>query len=189
MGAPPPDRVDGLLPDALRADLVALRRRLHARPELSGEERETRETIRGFLEEHGVPELRDAAGTGLVARIPGRGASGPAVALRGDIDALPIEEDTGLPFASGRPGVMHACGHDVHAAWAAGAALLLAERPAAGEVLVVFQPAEETGRGARAVLEDGALEGAAAIFGGHVDTDFEVGRLVAQPGPLAASAD
>jgi len=179
----------GLLPDPLRAELVALRRRLHAHPELSGEERETREALRAFLEAHGVADLRDVAGTGLVARIAGRDRDAPVVALRGDIDALPIEENTGLPFASERQGVMHACGHDIHATWAAGAALLLAESPASGDVLVVFQPAEETGSGARAVLQDGVLEDVAAIFGGHVDTDFEVGRVVAQPGPLAASAD
>jgi len=178
-----------LVPEPLRSDLVGLRRRLHAHPEISGQERETRETLRGFLEERGVSELREVAGTGLVARIPGRDPEVPAVAVRGDIDALPIREETGLPFASERPGVMHACGHDIHASWAVGAALLLAESPADGDALLVLQPAEETAEGARAVLEAGALEEAAAIFGAHVDTAFEVGKVVAQPGPLAASAD
>jgi hippurate hydrolase len=109
--------------------------------------------------------------------------------VRGDIDALPVREDTGLPFASHNEGVMHACGHDVHATWAVGAAALLARRPAAGDVLVVLQPAEETGRGAPAVIESGALDHVRAIFGGHVDRRFAVGQVVADEGPLAASAD
>ena len=111
------------------------------------------------------------------------------MAVRGDIDALPIHEETGLPYASTTAGVMHACGHDVHASWAVGAAHLLAERPAQGDVLVVLQPAEETGAGAAAILETGALDGVAAIFGAHVDRRFAVGEVVAQPGPLAAAAD
>lgn len=178
-----------LLPEPLRSDLVGLRRHLHAHPELSGQEHETQETLRSFLEERGLSEIRPVAGTGLVARVPGHDPEVPAVVVRGDIDALPIEERTGLSFAPEQPGVMHACGHDIHASWAAGAALLLADHPAQGDVLLVLQPAEETGEGARAVLEAGALEGTAAIFGAHVDTTYEVGKVVAQPGPLAASAD
>src|SRR5205085_2730043 len=104
-------------------------------------------------------------------------------------DALPIHEATGLPFASRVPGVMHACGHDVHATWAVGAATLLAKNPADGDVLIVLQPAEETGKGALAILESGALDGVAAIFGGHVDRRFALGQVVADEGPLAASAD
>src|SRR6185295_20333221 len=87
------------------------------------------------------------------------------------------------------PNVMHACGHDVHASWAVGAAALLANEPAEGDVLVVLQPAEEIGKGALAILESGALDGVAAIFGGHVDRRFAVGEVVADDGPLAASAD
>jgi hippurate hydrolase len=119
----------------------------------------------------------------------GRNPNAPVVAIRGDIDALPIQEATGLPYASVNPGIMHACGHDVHASWAVGAAHLLAEQPAEGDVLVVLQPAEETGQGAAAVLASGALDGVSAIFGAHVDRRFAVGQVVAQAGPLAASAD
>ena len=134
-------------------------------------------------------EINRVAGTGVIARIPGRDSGAPLVALRGDIDALPIQEETGLPFSSGNAGVMHACGHDVHATWAVGAAHLLSERPAAGDVLIVLQPAEEIGQGAAAVMASGALDGVAAIFGAHVDRRFPVGTVVAEAGPLAASAD
>jgi hippurate hydrolase len=133
--------------------------------------------------------MERVAGTGLVARIAGRRHGAARVALRGDIDALPIQEATGLPFASRNPGVMHACGHDVHATWALGAAALLAREPAAGDVLIVLQPAEEIGEGARAVLESGRLDEVEVIFGAHVDRRFSVGQVVAQAGPIAASAD
>jgi hippurate hydrolase len=111
------------------------------------------------------------------------------VAVRGDIDALPIKEQTGLEYSSITGGVMHACGHDVHASWTLGAGYLLSRAPAEGDVLLVFQPAEETGKGALAVLESGALDGVQAIFGAHVDRRYPVGSLVAQEGPLAASSD
>jgi hippurate hydrolase len=109
--------------------------------------------------------------------------------VRGDIDALPIAEGTGLPFASQNANVMHACGHDMHATWAVGAGLLLARDPAVGEVRIVLQPAEELGEGAPAVLASGALDGVAAIFGAHVDWRYTVGEIVADAGPLAASTD
>jgi hippurate hydrolase len=175
--------------EAERAALVELRWDLHRHPELSWQEVRTQDVLERFLRAHGIEDVRRVARTGIVARIPGRDPRAPAVALRGDIDALPIAEATGLDYASVHDGVMHACGHDVHAAWAVGAALLLAREPAAGEVRIVFQPAEEVGGGARAVLETGALDGVAAIFGAHVDRRFEVGQVVAQPGPVAASAD
>jgi hippurate hydrolase len=111
------------------------------------------------------------------------------VAIRGDIDALPVTEATGLPYASQHAGIMHACGHDIHAAWAVGAARMLARSPAAGDVLVLFQPAEEIGEGARAVLDSGVLGAARAMFGGHVDGRFTLGQVVAQAGAVAASTD
>lgn len=175
-------------PDQIQT-LLRLRREIHAHPELALHEHETAERLDRALSAIPGADVRRVAGTGVVARIPGRDRRAPMVAIRGDIDALPIHEDTGLPFASTRDGVMHACGHDVHAAWAVGAALLLAAHPAAGDVLVVLQPAEEIGRGALAVLESGALDGVACIFGGHVDRRFDVGQAVADAGPLAASAD
>jgi amidohydrolase len=184
-----PQPIEPFFPPPLRERLVALRREIHANPELSFKEVETARRLTAALAEISPVQLDRVAGTGVVARIRGRERGAPVVAVRGDIDALPIEEATGLPFASRNAGVMHACGHDVHATWAVGAAHLLARDPAAGDVLIVLQPAEETGGGALAILESGALDGVAAIFGGHVDRRFTVGQVVADAGPLAASAD
>lgn len=174
--------------DADRAALVALRRELHRHPELSWKETATQARLEAALRSFGITDVQHVAATGLVARVRGTG-SGATVAIRGDIDALPITEGTGLEFASVNAGVMHACGHDVHASWAVGAARLLSLEPATGDVLIVLQPAEELGEGAAAILRSGALDGVCAIFGGHVDRRFEVGQVVAQAGPLAASSD
>jgi hippurate hydrolase len=171
------------------AALLALRRDLHRSPELSWQEHGTAARLEQALSALGASDIRRVAGTGVVGRVRGRDPGAPVVALRGDIDALPIEEQTGLAYASQTPGVMHACGHDVHATWTVGAAMLLARAPAGGDVLIVLQPAEEVGAGAPAMLASGALDGAAAIFGGHVDRRFAVGEVVAEPGSLAASAD
>ncbi len=172
-----------------RKRLIALRRDLHRHPELSFQEERTGQRLHDELARLEPALLERVAGTGVIARVRGRDPKAPVVAVRGDIDALPIQESTGLPFASEVPGLMHACGHDVHAAWAGGAAHLLAERPAEGDVLIVLQPAEERGNGAQAVLGSGALAGVAAIFGGHVDRRYRVGHVVAQAGPVAASTD
>jgi hippurate hydrolase len=184
-----PPKVAGQFDDAVSTELVALRRALHQHPELAFAERETASRLAASLARLGIRDVTRIGETGIVARVPGHDRSAPAVAVRGDIDALPITEATGLPFASMNDGVMHACGHDVHATWAVGAAALLAQRPAQGDVLVVLQPAEETGHGALSILESGALDDVKAIFGGHVDRRFEVGQVVADEGPLAASAD
>ena len=175
--------------DADRQLLVALRRDLHQNPELSWKESVTQARLERALADIGVTDVRRVAITGLVARIPGKDRRLPAVAVRGDIDALPIMEATGLDYSSQNPGVMHACGHDMHASWVVGAALLLVRDPANGDVLIVLQPAEEVGEGAKAILASGALDGVRAIFGGHVDRRFAVGEAVAQAGPLAAAAD
>lgn len=177
------------LSDALKARLVELRRSIHREPELAFEETRTAEKLERALRDLGVTDVRREAKTAVIARVKGTEKGAPVVALRGDIDALPIHEETGLPFASEKSGVMHACGHDVHATWAVGAAALLAKQPARGDTIIVLQPAEEIGRGAVAVLESGALDGAKAIFGGHVDRRFALGQVVADAGPLAASAD
>ena len=188
-GASVPAVVRSLFTDEEAAILVELRRDLHAHPELSGNEVRTQARLEDALRGAGISDVRRIAGTGLVARVPGTVKGAPTVALRGDIDALPIHEATGLSFASQTAGVMHACGHDVHAAWAVGAAMLLRRTPARGDALIILQPAEEIGQGASQVLDSGALDGVHAIFGAHVDRRFAVGQVVAQPGPLAASTD
>lgn len=169
--------------------LVELRRSIHREPELAFQEEQTAKKVETALRNFAIRDVRRVAGTAVIARVPGTQRGAPTVAIRGDMDALPINEETGLPFASERKGVMHACGHDVHTTWAVGAAALLAGKPARGDTIIVLQPAEEIGRGAAAVLESGALDGVSAIFGGHVDRRFEVGQVVADAGPLAASAD
>jgi amidohydrolase len=169
--------------------LTALRRALHRQPELSWQEEHTAARLELALTHIGARDVARVAGTGVMGRIAGRRPDAPVVAIRGDIDALPLQEATGLPFASEATGIMHACGHDIHATWAVGAALLLRKAPAEGDVLILLQPAEEVAEGAAAMLESGALDGVAAIFGGHVDRRYEVGQVVAQEGPVAASSD
>ena len=171
------------------AELFALRRELHRHPELSWQEERTAARLESALREAGAHDVRRVAGTGVTARMPGTDPAAPVVALRGDIDALPIHEATGLEYTSTVNGVMHACGHDVHATWTVAAARHLRQQPARGDVVIVLQPAEEVGAGAPAILESGALDGVAVIFGGHVDRRFATGQVVAEPGPLAASAD
>ena len=184
-----PARLKEVISEELASDLSRLRQDLHQHPELSSKEERTSATLYECLERLQPAEIARVAGTAVVARIKGKSSSAPTVAIRGDIDALPIQEDTGLEWASVNQGVMHACGHDVHASWAVGAANLLSQAPAAGDVLILLQPAEETAMGAQAVLESGALDGVSAIFGGHVDRRYPVGQVVVQEGALAASAD
>ena len=189
MPQPAAIRARNCLLDHERDALIALRSELHQHPELSWKEEHTAARLTRELEALGATDIRRVAGTGVVARIVGLHAHGPVTAIRGDIDALPIQEATGVPWASTTPGVMHACGHDVHATWAIGAAMLLARQPALGDVIIVLQPAEEVGAGAAAILKSGALKAVEAIYGGHVDKRFEVGQVVAEAGALAASAD
>ena len=170
------------------ARLTALRRDLHRNPELSWKEERTAARLEAELKSLGATDIRRVVGTGVVGRIRGR-SKGRTVAIRGDIDALPIEEATGLDFASSNNGIMHACGHDVHASWAVGAGWLLSNSPAEGDVLLVLQPAEEVGEGAAAILETGALDEAKVIVGAHVDRRYELGQVVAQEGPVNASTD
>ncbi|HSM15601.1 MAG TPA: M20 family metallopeptidase [Gemmatimonadales bacterium] len=176
--------------DAAFADrLVATRRDFHRYPELSWQERRTSQQIHQALERLGIRTRRSVAGTGIIADIPGV-SDGLGVALRADIDALPITEETGLPFTSAHEGVMHACGHDAHTSMLLGAAeLLLAGPPLPAPVRLIFQPAEEVASGAIAMIEDGALDGMAMIFGGHVDRHFPTGTIVVTDGVVNASTD
>ena len=142
-----------------RSCLIEVFQWLHRHPELAMEERKTTAFIRNILAENGVRLLETGLETGVIAAL-GKG-EGPTVALRADIDGLPVCEQTGLAYASGRPGVMHACGHDFHAACMLGAALLLKAREAElpGTVKVIFQPAEEVNRGAALMVATGRAAG------------------------------
>jgi amidohydrolase len=168
---------------------VAIRRDLHRHPELAWHEDRTSKTICRALDGLGIAYRANVSGTGIVADIPGPERLAPVV-LRADIDALPIQEETGLEFASVRDGVMHACGHDGHTAMLLGAAeLLCREKSLPCPVRLIFQPAEEKGEGARAMIEAKALDGAAMIFSGHVDRHYKCGTIVVSEGPVNASSD
>lgn len=168
--------------------IVGLRRELHRHPELSEREERTAGVICSFLEELGIPYRAGVGGYGVVARVDSQ-SDGPVVALRADIDALPIREETGLPFASAVEGVMHACGHDGHTAILAAAAVLLRAEPPPYPVRLLFQPAEELGNGALKMVEDGAIDGVSAVFGGHLDIDYPAGALVVTDGAVNAASD
>lgn len=179
----------GFLSSDLFEKVVSLRRQLHRHPELSGEETYTGQTICRFLDGLGISYRSQVATTGVAAEIPGTQGV-PYVVLRADIDALPIQEETNLEFSSIQNGVMHACGHDGHTAMLLGAAELLAqEKNLPAPVRLVFQPAEEKGIGARAMIQDGVLEKAGMIFGGHVDRHYKTGTVVVTEGSVNASAD
>jgi len=169
--------------------IVAVRRDLHRFPELSWEEKRTAQAICEFLTHEGIPYRSEVAGTGVVAEIPGP-PNVPYVVLRADTDALPIEEETDLPFSSIHAGVMHACGHDGHTAMILGAAKLLSqESMLPAPVRVIFQPAEEKGSGAIAMIKEGVLDQAGMIFGGHLDRHSKAGTIIVSEGPVNASSD
>ncbi|MEL6341958.1 MAG: M20 family metallopeptidase [Myxococcota bacterium] len=167
--------------------MVSLRRALHQQPELSGQEQQTAHRIAQTLLAAGLPAKRMGE-HGVIVDLPGQG-DGPRIALRADTDALPITEATGLPYASCRAGVMHACGHDGHTGILFGAALRLAENPPPLPVRCIWQPAEETGVGAQMMIDAGAIDGVAAIFGGHIDPRFPSGHLIITDGAVNASTD
>ncbi|MBB2902289.1 amidohydrolase [Kineococcus radiotolerans] len=189
-------RTEGLA--ARVADLVvaheptarALRRDVHAHPELAHQEHRTTARIAELLADAGVA-VRLLPGTGLIADI---GPDGPRVGVRADIDALPVPEATGLPYASTAPGVAHACGHDVHTASVLGAGLVLADLARAGAlrhgVRLVFQPAEEVmPGGALGVIGAGVLDGVAAIYGLHCDPSLDAGTVGLKAGPITSASD
>ena len=175
-------------------ELVQLRRHLHRHPELSGHEQQTAALVAGELRALGWSVREGVGRTGVVAEIgPERLADGrpaPLVALRVDMDALPIEERTGLPYASSRQGLMHACGHDIHTTVGIGVAQLLAAaaEQLGGRVRLLFQPAEETAQGAAWMKADGAMDGVQALFGVHVFPSLPVGTVGVRSGSLTAAA-
>lgn len=172
---------------ALTDELIAIRRHLHAHPERSFHETETSAYLERVLRDRGIDVLANPMETGVVAQITGAHA-GPTVALRADIDGLPIHEDSGLDFASANPGVMHGCGHDLHMASLLGAVFWLSAHRdlIGGTVRIIFQPAEELGLGARAVIDAGLVDGVEAIIGTHNNPNYAPGTLAAGTVPMMA---
>lgn len=172
--------------------VIALRRAIHAQPELGLHNPLTRDKVRAALADLPLEWREGTSTTGLVAILKGGAGPGRRVLLRGDTDALPMEEETGLDFASQIPGAMHACGHDTHTAMLAGAARVLCARrdQLAGEVHFMFQPGEEGHHGARFMIEDGLLDPAPdAAFALHIMPNSPHGIVAGKAGALMASAD
>jgi amidohydrolase len=170
---------------SLDDQVIAWRRHLHRHPEPSFHERETARFVAETLESFGLDVERPTE-TSVLARL----GTGRAVALRADIDALPIHEESGVEFASERPGFMHACGHDGHTAMLLGAAQALAADPPPGEVRFIFQHAEELAPGgARDMVAAGVMEGVELVYGCHLWAPLAYGKVAAQPGPFMAAAD
>ena len=174
---------------ALAPELAALRESFHREPELGNREFKTAAKIEEYLHGLGI-ETERLLDTAVVGRLRG-GLPGPTAALRADMDALPLTEATGAAFASEVPGVMHACGHDVHVAAALGAAKLLSARrdELPGSVVFLFQPDEEGDGGAERMVEAGALDGVDAVFGAHVSPDLPAGAVGVRTGKFYAAAD
>jgi len=182
--------------EALLPRLRDIRRHLHAHPELSGQETETAAYVAGVMSSIGCPVREGVGRTGLVADLAGTGADPRRLAIRADMDALPIQEETLLAYSSLRPGVCHACGHDIHTTVALGTAMVLAEvrktlpgEALPGDVRFLFQPAEEVAQGARWMVADGAMEGVSAILGLHVFPTIAGGSVGVRYGALTAAAD
>ena len=171
-------------------DLIAIRRDIHAHPELAFEEIRTAGVVARELARLGIACQTEVGRTGVVGTIKG-GRPGPVLAIRGDMDALPITERTGLPFASENPGLMHACGHDVHSSTLLGVGAILAPLAGAfaGTIKLLFQPAEEILGGARAMIEDGALDGVDFALGFHNHPEIPVGQFAYVKGATFAACD
>jgi amidohydrolase len=176
---------------SLAGQLSAWRREIHMYPELGFQETRTAALVAGVLDSLGYRTRTAVGRTGVVGE---RGQGPPIIAIRADMDALPLQEANDVPYASQVPGVMHACGHDAHTAMVLGVATLLARESFPGTVRLLFQPAEEVSddegvSGAPRMIEDGAMEGVQAVLALHVDSFLPVGDVVAEGGPVSAGVD
>ncbi|HEY9845820.1 MAG TPA: amidohydrolase, partial [Candidatus Caenarcaniphilales bacterium] len=179
------------LAEAIAPRLIEIRRHLHSHPELSGQEHQTSAYVAGVLSSSGL-QIRETVGkTGVVGEIKTQGADPRLLAIRTDMDALPIQETTRLEYASRRPGIMHACGHDVHTTVGLGTAMVLAQLRDSlpGNIRFLFQPAEETSQGARWMIQDGVMEKVNAILSVHVFPSIPAGSIGVRYGALTAAAD
>lgn len=172
-----------------KEEIIALRRKFHQYPESSLNEYNTNKMIKKELDKIGI-QYKNITNTGILAEIKGKNP-GKTIALRADIDALPVTEENTCEYKSKNEGFMHACGHDCHISMLLGAAMILNDikDDINGTVRLLFQPAEEIAKGAKMMIEAGALDGVDGIFGMHVWSDIEHGCVSVQEGPLMASAD
>jgi amidohydrolase len=176
---------------ALAPRLIEIRRHLHSHPELSGQEQQTAAYVAGVLSSCGL-QVRESVGkVGVVGELAGKGSDRRLLAIRTDMDALPITERTGLEFSSRKPGIMHACGHDVHTTVGLGTAMVLSQLGVLlpGNVRFLFQPAEETAQGAEWMVQDGAIENVSALLSVHVFPSITAGKIGIRYGALTAAAD
>jgi amidohydrolase len=184
------DRIHAIATE-LAPRLIEIRRHLHAHPELSGKEYQTAAYIAGVLSAAGVHTEEGIGKTGVVGEITGAGTDDRLLAIRTDMDALPIIERTGLPFSSKNEGVMHACGHDVHTTVGLGTAMILAQLGVKlpGTTRFIFQPAEEIAQGATWMVADGVMKAVDSIFSLHVFPSIPAGSIGIRYGALTAAAD
>jgi amidohydrolase len=179
------------LAETLAPRLIEIRRHIHAHPELSGQEYQTAAYVAGVLSSCGL-RVEEAIGkTGVVGELTGLGTEQRILAIRTDMDALPIQEQTNLDFASRKPGIMHACGHDVHSTIGLGVAMILSQLKDVipGNIRFLFQPAEEIAQGASWMIQDGAMRDVSAIFGVHVFPSIPARKVGIRYGALTAASD
>ncbi len=171
--------------------LIEIRRHLHSHPELSGQEYQTAAFVAGVLSSSGLHVEEGVGKTGVIGELQGTKQDDRLLAIRTDMDALPIQERTGLEFTSRTPGVMHACGHDIHTTVGLGTAMVLSQiaEELSGKVRFLFQPAEETAQGASWMVEDGAMDKVSAVLGLHVFPSIPAGSVGIRYGALTAAAD
>ncbi|GBE03797.1 putative hydrolase YxeP [bacterium BMS3Abin09] len=182
------NKVNKIVNDELFEWIRDIRREIHQWPELAFKEEKTAELIAKKLKKLGIKYQTGIAGTGVVGKLI-VDESAPTVAIRADMDALPVTENTGLPYSSQNPGIMHACGHDGHIAIVLGTAAVLKHNPPEGNVVFIFQPAEEEQGGAKPMIEQGVLDGVDAIFGGHIERHYQVGQIGIKTGIHTSHTD
>ncbi|CCI37891.1 MAG: M20 family metallopeptidase [Microcystis sp.] len=177
--------------ESLAPRLVEIRRHIHANPELSGQEYQTAAYIAGVLSSCGLSVQEAVGKTGVKGELAGKGSDRRILAIRADMDALPIQEKTDLDFASRKPGIMHACGHDVHATVGLGVAMVLSRlsEPLGGKIRFLFQPAEEIAQGASWMIREGVMRDVSAVFGLHVFPSIPARSIGVRYGALTAAAD
>jgi amidohydrolase len=179
------------LAENLAPRLIEIRRHIHANPELSGQEYQTATYVAGVLSSCGLQVKEGVGKTGVIGELSGKGSDRRILAIRTDLDALPIQEMTNLEFASRQQGIMHACGHDLHTTVGLGTAMILSQldEPLGGKVRFLFQPAEEIAQGATWMVKDGVMENVNAIFGIHVFPSIPAQSVGLRYGALTAAAD